>query len=242
MHRALTSLHYGFYELIGSLALLIVFTIAWLELLPYVCAFWRQVFVAGIRFLPLHAQLSNHAYHWLIYRLNVPALALEPSLPSSALWGTAGLVTIIVFAATIFIPASLTPVVYLLRALVFLQLSALVYFAVLPAQFPHLPSAYLRGLITSGIGVISIVPALFCLVYYIFPFSIAKKAFLTLSTMVHLVLFLPLQVLLHALVIQSSLMFMPVVYLVLGMTLDVFIIVTFYSWGMSWTFKERTRQ
>jgi hypothetical protein len=53
--------------------------------------------------------------------------------------------------------------------------------------------------------------------------------------MAHLSLFLPLQILLQAIVLQKSVLFMPMLYIVFGLPLDIFMILAFYSWGMNWT-------
>jgi len=65
-----------------------------------------------------------------------------------------------------------------------------------------------------------------------------KKAFLTAVTMAHLALFLPLQVLLQALLFQNTVLFMPVLYIIFGMPVNILIIIAFYSWGMTWFFRS----
>ena len=50
-------------------------------------------------------------------------------------------------------------------------------------------------------------------------------------------MFLPLQILLQAAVLHTSILFMPVLYIVFGLPVDVLIILAFYSWGMSWPAK-----
>jgi len=53
--------------------------------------------------------------------------------------------------------------------------------------------------------------------------------------LVHLAVFLPLQAVVHAYVIyRGSLLTMPVLFLVFGVLLDVFVYVALYGWGMSW--------
>ena len=116
--------------------------------------------------------------------------------------------------------------------------TALAYFAILPARFPHTPDSYMQGLVTAGIALISSVPLLFGLTFYIFDFGLLKKAFLTAITMTHLALFLPLQVLLQALFLQNTVLFMPVLYIIFGMPINILIIIAFYSWGMSWFFRS----
>ena len=141
-------------------------------------------------------------------------------------------VTTLIFVATFFISKRLIPVIYLLRAVLLVQVIALLYFALIPARFPHTPDSYLAGFVTSGIGLISLVPLIFGLTYYIFDFGLPKKALLTSITMAHLALFLPFQCLLQALVLQKTVLFMPVLYIVFGMPVDVMLVIGFYSWGM----------
>ena len=58
--------------------------------------------------------------------------------------------------------------------------------------------------------------------------------FLTVVAMTHLTLFLPLLILLQAMVLQKSVLFMPLLYIVFGLPVEVLMIIAFYSWGMSW--------
>jgi hypothetical protein len=64
-----------------------------------------------------------------------------------------------------------------------------------------------------------------------------KKALLTTVAMTHLALFLPLQILLQGLFLQKTVLFMPVLYIIFGMPVNILIIVAFYSWGMTWSFR-----
>jgi len=162
---------------------------------------------------------------------------MEPVLPSLQIWLlTAGL-TALLFAATFLLSKSQTPIIYLLRGVLLLQGTALAYFAMWPLRFPHTPDSYMEALMTAGIGLISVVPFLFGLTYYIFDFGLLKKAFLTALTMTYLALFLPFQVLLQALVLQKTVLFMPLLYIIFGMPVSVLLIIAFYSWGMTWQFR-----
>jgi hypothetical protein len=85
---------------------------------------------------------------------------------------------------------------------------------------------------------ISTVPLLFGLTYYIFDFGLGKKALLTAMTIAHLGLFLPLQVLLQALFSQKTVLFMPVLYIIFGMPVNILIIIALSSWGITWFFRS----
>lgn len=241
MHRALARLNYGVTDLSSSVALTLVILFAWTKCIPYVCTFWRRVFVLGLRYLPLKADLSTSAHSFgPLLRFDLPCFRVEALLPSSVLWGSMCVLTLFAFTVTFAFPPRWIPLIYALRAALFLQVSALGYFAVRPAQFPYDPNEYLQGLAMTGLTVISIIPLLFSVTYYIFHFSFLKKACITVLTMGYLCLFLPVQVLLQALILQKSVLFMPVLYLILGMPLDVLIVIALYSWGMTWKFTEST--
>jgi hypothetical protein len=238
MHRALAHFRLGTMNLITASCLFVFFSSAWLVLLPQVCGLWTRIFRFGIRFLPLRAELGMSEHHWTSFlSFDIPYLRMEPVLPSAQVWWLSCAVTLLIFAATFFISKRLIPVIYLLRAVLLIQTIALLYFALVPASFPHTPDSYLAGFVTSGIGLISLVPLIFGLTYYIFDFGLPKKALLTSITMAHLALLFPFQCLLQVLVLQKTVLFMPVLYIVFGMPVDVMLVIGFYSWGMSWSFR-----
>jgi len=239
MHRALAHFRLGPMNLVIAISLFVFFTAIWLALLPEVCQFWNHILAYGIRVLPLQAGLGLAQHHLTPFlRFAIPFPRMEPVLPSSQIWGLVAAVVLALFAVTFLLPSNLIPVKYLLRGILLVGVTALLYFALLPARFPHTPDSYMEGLVTAGIALISTVPLLFGLTYYIFDFGLLKKAFLTAITMTHLALFLPLQVLVQALFLQKTVLFMPVLYIILGMPVNILIIIAFYSWGMTWFFRS----
>jgi hypothetical protein len=239
MHRALAHFRLGPMNLITAIFLFVFFLSVWLLLLPRVCRFWNRVLTLGIRVLPLHAEIGMAQHHLTRFiRFDIPYLRMESVPPSAEVWWLTLAVTLALFVATFFLPSRLIPIVYLLRGILIVPATALLFFALLPARFPHTPDSYMQGLVTAGIALISIVPLLLGLTYYIFDFGLLKKAFLTAITMVHLALFLPLQVLLQALFLQKTVLFMPVLYIIFGMPVNILIIIAFYSWGMTWFFRS----
>jgi hypothetical protein len=238
MHRVLAHFRLAPVNLLISVFLFLLFTSIWLVFLPQICHFWNRVLAFGIRILPLRAELGLAEHHLTPFiRFDIPYLRMEPVLPSSQIWWLTGAVTLALFAASFLLPGKLIPIVYLLRGVLLVPATALLYFAILPARFPHTPDSYMQGLVTAGIALISTVPLLFGLTYYIFDFGLLKKAFLTAITMAHLALFLPLQVLLQALLLQKTVLFMPVLYIIFGMPINILTIIAFYSWGMTWLFR-----
>ena len=239
MHRALAHFRLGPMNLVTAIFLFVFFSSVWLVFLPKVCHFWNRVLAFGIRVLPLHAELGLAQHHLTSFiRFDIPYLRMEPVLPSSQTWWLTCGLTLALLGASFLLPSKLIPVMYLLRGILLVPATALLYFTLLPARFPHTPDSYMEGLVTAGIALISTVPLLFGLTYYIFDFGLLKKALLTAITMAHLALFLPLQVLLQALFLQKTVLFMPVLYIIFGMPINILIIIAFYSWGMTWFFRS----
>jgi hypothetical protein len=242
MHRAMAHFSLRPMNLAAAISLFLFFSGIWLAWLPRTCELWARIFKTGIRYLPLHAHLYVLPRHLTSHlTLQIPYLSMDSVPPSHLIWWLTCGVTVALFAATYLFSDRWVAVVYLSRAILLVQVTALAYFALFPAAFPHSPASYMGGLSTTGLALISMVPSLYGLTYYIFDFGLPKKAFLTIITMLHLTIFLPFQILLQGLVLQETVLFMPILYIVFGVPLDVLIIIAFYSWGMSWPFRQSTQ-
>jgi hypothetical protein len=240
MHRALARFVLEPLELVTAALMVILFTFGWIAALPLVCRFWRAVLESGMRMLPLHAELGLTQHQFgSHFGFAIPFPRMPGILPDARTWWTSAAVVVVLFATSFLFSNKFMPVMYLLRAVLFLHVTSLLFFLFLPARFPHTPDSYMEGLTGYAIALIAFVPVLFGLTYYIFNFGIIRKALLTGMTMGHLTLFVPLQILLQAMVLQKSVLFMPVLYIVFGLPVDVLIILAFYSWGMSWPFKTQ---
>jgi hypothetical protein len=236
MHRALARLVLTPLDRLAAVLLAVLFLLLWIVSLPQLCRFWRAMLAYGIQYLALPVTLGlrpHHVTHFI--RFEIPFPRMPGLVPAASVWWWTAAVVLALFAATFLFSPRMIPVTYLLRAILAVQASALLYFVWLPARFPHTPDSYMEGLVTYGLAIISFVPLLFGLTYYIFDFGAGKKALLTAMTMLHLSVFLPLQILLQALVLHVSVLFMPLLYIVFGLPLDILIIIAFYSWAMSWS-------
>jgi hypothetical protein len=235
MHRALARFVLDPLDLVTAALLVLLFSFVWIVSLPWFCRIWGDVLKKGMNMLALHTGLGLAEHQVTPYiRFMIPFPKTEGIAPDAWTWWSTGAVVGLLYAVSYFFPAKLTPITYLLRAVLFIQTTALLYFLFVPARFPHTPDSYLEGLVSYRIALISTVPALFGLTYYIFKFSLIKKIALTILTMGYLSLFLPLQMLLQAIILGKSVLFMPILYIVFGLPVDILIILAFYSWGMSW--------
>jgi hypothetical protein len=239
MHRALAHFHLGPMNLVTAVSLFLFFSSIWLLLLPRICRLWAHLLAWSLPRLPLHGRLELAKHQMEFFKLQIPCLRIEPVVPDLSGWALNCGFTLLFFAATFFIAKRLTPITYLARAVLAVHATALIYFALWPLRFPHTPDSHLEGLMNAGIGLISIIPLLFAFTFYIFDFGLWKKACLTAITMTHLALFLPFQILVQGLILQTSILYLPLLYIVFGVPLDVMLIIGFYSWGMTWEFRSR---
>jgi len=236
-HRALKRIRVERRARVEAAALAAAFVLGWLLLLPWVSRGWRFLFALGGEALGIPGGVAaTHYGAGPLPDFDLPTLAaVAPPAPTTMVWWVTAVVTVVALAASLFLPERATPLAYLLRASGALQASALIYMALRPRGLPYELPAYVQTLLWGGIGVIALVPVVYGLTYYIFDFGLRKKAALTAATMLHLSVFLPLQCLLQAYVLQRlSLLFLPLLFVLFGMLLEVMMLVALYAWGMSW--------
>jgi hypothetical protein len=78
-------------------------------------------------------------------------------------------------------------------------------------------------------------PFLVAFTFHIFDFLLWQKFAMGALLLGHLAVLLPLQAAVHTWVIyRASLLAMPMMFLIFGVLLDVFVYVALYGWGMSW--------
>jgi hypothetical protein len=241
-HRAFRTLPLQPFNLVRSGLLALLLTALWIAVRPAVGRLWAAMFDMGFRLMGIPGTVGAAEVESVFVNYGMPRIDATGPFPGMFLDGVAGIVTLCVFLATFAFPVSFTPVSYLLRAVCFIQASAVVYFAVVPNSFPHSLSTYMAGMLDITMAYLGFIPALMGFTYYIFDVSMARSAILTTLTVAHLVIFTPLQYLVHILVIvNGSLLFMPVLYAVFGILPQVGVFIAFYSWGMSWPDRHQER-
>jgi hypothetical protein len=239
-HRAMYQLRLHRGELAFAILLPLVFNLLQLLALDELVGLWRSMLEFWVDRLDFDARVVMHAFDLGLYDLWVPTVAVEGGLPSAVLWWTTAAFCLLGFFATYLIrPNHNLPGIYLARAVILLQGTALLYFAFIPASFPHVLEEYVASNLFIGIMFIALIPWILGATYYLFDFSLLQKLTLTLLILAFFVIALPLQYLLHAnLIAHASLLFMPLLYLVFGLFLDVMAFVALYAYGMSWRFSR----
>jgi hypothetical protein len=234
-HRAFVRLRLGPRQIIESVVLVFAGTAAWIALLPTVGRFWGHILAFWGKQLGLKSDIILAPQGWGRHiHFALPCFGL-PAGPASgeAWWITTG-VTILAFGASFLLTEEALPWAYLLRGFCLLQATALGYFAVASARFPHDLPGYTVSMLVFSCVLIGLIPVLYGFTFYLLDFTLTQKIFLTLATVAHLVLFVPQQYMLHVYLLHGSVLFMPVLYFVFGPFLDILVFIGFYSWGMSW--------
>lgn len=235
-HRAMVGLRWTAWRFITTLVLSLGGLAGFLALLPRLGQGWQLLFLRARDFLGLGVPIGDQTLSLpggISFTLPVVA-TLTPLPDTRALW-IAGIASVAVFLLSFLLPERFTPLRYFLRLLVLAQATAILFFALSRDPFPYRLEDHVFILLTAGLVVMGLVPLLLGLTLHVFDLAFWRKLLLTLLLLAHLAVFVPLNVLVHVwLVMQGTALVMPVLFLVFGLLLDVFIFVTFYGWALSW--------
>ena len=238
-HRAFVRLHLRPRQIVESVVLALVGTASWIALLPAVGRFWGHILAFWGAQLGLKSDVILVPQGWGRYiHFPLPCFGLAAGPASGTAWWITTGVTVLALIASFLLTEEALPWAYLIRAFCLLQATALGYFAVASARFPHDLPGYTVSMLVFSCILIGLVPVLYAFTFYLLDFSLVQKLFLTLATVTHLVLFVPQQYMLHIYLVHASVLFMPVLYFIFGPFLDILAFIGFYSWGMSWKAPE----
>ena len=238
-HRSFVRLHIGPRRVAEAVTLAALGIVSWIAILPLVGRFWGHIFSFWGTELGLRSQVLMAPQGWGKHiQFSLPCFSLSAGPASGmAWWITTGL-TGLGFVASFLLGEEALPWAYLIRGFCLLQATALGYFALAAARFPHDLPGYTVSMMVFSCILIGLVPVLYAFTFYVLNFDLRQKAFLTIATMVHLVLFVPHQYILHVYLLHASVLFMPALYFMFGPFLDILAFIGFYSWGMSWHSSE----
>ncbi|WER47979.1 hypothetical protein CupriaWKF_24515 [Cupriavidus sp. WKF15] len=234
-HRSLDRLNLSAPTLAGIVLVPLLFNaVEWL-LHNYLSAGWTGVFAFWLGKLEIQGVVAERLTSVAGFDLPLPHLDAMAALPDLETWCMTAALTIAAGLLTLRLPARMLPLRYFLLFALFIQLTALAFFAVVPEQFPYTVSSYIDNGMKTAVGFLVVLPWAHALVYYVFDFSWSRKIALTAMTLAFIVVAVPLQLLLHVYVVQKfSLLWLPVLSFVFGPTLIVFGCIALYGWGMSW--------
>jgi hypothetical protein len=236
-HRALRTTRIDGWKLLQSAILTGGFVAAWLLVLfDWTTLAWARMLSFWSEAMGLGGSVVMVRYTFAgIYRFEAPYVAFSSALPSRGQLVFGAFAVAVVLVASFLVPKRLAPLLYGLRVLALTQATAEIFFYWMPEAFPYDGAGYVHGMLLAGLALLTIAPVMVALTYFIFDFSLTRKAALVLFVMVHLAVLLPLQYLAHGFVIHhGSLLTMPLVFLAFGLPLDVMVFIAFYGWAMSW--------
>lgn len=208
----------------------------YVALLPWISRLWQLIFERGQAYLALPIQVSQQQLALPAgWQLTIPAVTAVTPIPDNRVLMIAGMASLGVLLLSFLLPQRLTPLRYFLRLMVLIQATALLYFWGSPEPFPYRIADHVYILLTAGLVVMALVPLLLGFTLHVFDLALWRKVVLTVLILGHLVVFVPLNVLIHVwLLMHATAVVMPVLFLVFGLLLNVFIFVAFYGWALSW--------
>ncbi|MGS0741033.1 hypothetical protein ACVBEF_04220 [Glaciimonas sp. GG7] len=235
MHRSLRALSFPNSRWLEVVMLPLGLNALTLYLLPDLTDFWSDFLSFWLVRLDLPGAISvTFEFSVREKMIAIPALHLAGAIPSASGWLLHVAVTLFVLALSFWLPVSAMPYRYLLRVLVLVHSTSLLYFGVAPASFPYDLETYSRDAFIMMMVFLFIIPWILAFSYYVYAFSVAKKIGFTLLMMLYFCVFGPTQLLVHAIFLHSlSVLMLPLLYLVFGAFLNVMLFMAFYSWAMS---------
>jgi hypothetical protein len=236
LHRALRVSPVQSEKLVPAMLLALALLAAYLLLLGPVARLWVGMleFWRGCLDLPGHVSLVRYDFYGLL-QFDVPLLSFASGLPDSVLWWWGLVFTLALSLGSFAVTPLWLPLRYVLRLVAFFQASAQLFFGLWPWAFPYNGSGYVHGMLIADLMLVSLIPVILGFTYFVLDFGIGRKVLLALLTMLHMMVLVPLQYAIHAYVIHHlSLLFMPLMFFVFGLTVNVLVFISFYAWGVSW--------
>lgn len=234
MHHAFKIIKFGPATRLGMIFMPALFIIGvWLSFAS-VALVWEHIFTFWMGKLFQDGKVTHSVVGIIGQSVNLPYPDLSARLPSMSETWLSLIICTLLFILTLLMPQRLMPATYLARAVLFIQASAGIYFLLNPKEFPYTLPAYLTDMLSMGMYLLFFVPLVLALVFYIFDFSIWWKSIITIATLAFFLVALPMQYMLHAYIIHhTSYLFLPILYFLFGVLLDVLLFINFYAIGMS---------
>lgn len=210
---------------------------AWFLLAPAIGWFWG----ASMEWLGqgLHlAGTTRGTQHYLLgglIPLDVPVLYVPAGPPPVWVWQLGVVLCMALVAVSLVLPAAYLPMAYALRLGAIIQAAAQVVFALWPGLFPYTAAGYLHTMLFASLFLIGVMPVVLTLVHYLHDFGLRTKLAFTGIVVGHLAIMVPLQYTAHAFVLYHlSLLFLPLLFFVFALPMNVLMFISFYGWAFSW--------
>jgi len=175
---------------------------------------------------------------WVV-EFQLPFFDVSAVAPTWLQWWITLIVTVVVALLSFLLRDGWLPLGYALRLAALVQSTALLFFLIKPWSFPYNLGSYVTTMQVAALTAMALIPLLLGLTYYIIDATFLQKVGLTLVTMGHLLVFVPLQYMLQSYIIaRGSLLLMPLCFALFALLPEVMIFIAFYGWGMSWPSRQ----
>jgi hypothetical protein len=196
---------------------------------------WESVLRFGVGRLSIAGSVERVTVPLLGLSMQVLTVNLNSWYPDLFVLSTTAAVVAAVMLVSFYLPDWAVPVAYVLRAACVLQAISVLVFFMWPSSFPYDAPRHLRDCFALGVAMIGVVPWVHALTYYVFDVGVLRKIALSAITMTFLACYLPIKILVHVYILDHfSILFIPSLFLFLGVAVDVFMLIALYAWGMSW--------
>ncbi|MES2207876.1 MAG: hypothetical protein V4525_13915 [Pseudomonadota bacterium] len=241
MHRSIRSLEFPNSRWLEVLLLPLFFNLLFILSLPFLIELWDYFFKFWIIKTELPASITKLiAFDIGKLQIIIPSVHLSGAIPSGTTWLLHLAATISLLLVSLWLPDRFIPICYLLRAVVFVHASALIYFVISPGTFSFDQETYVRDVFISMILFMLIIPWLLALTYYVFPFQVLHKIGFTFLILIYFSILTPIQSLMHVVLIYKfSTLILPIFYIFFGIFLDIMLLMALYSLAMSFKAKDK---
>ncbi|HSR15924.1 MAG TPA: hypothetical protein VLL51_09240 [Gemmatimonadales bacterium] len=235
-HRAMIGLRWSPARVVRAAALAVFWVAAVVLAIPWLARAYAAFYEEIVWWVGLPAGVSLHQLRvGELMTVGIPYFRLAAPWPEPIHWIIVGGLTVLAVALSFTLPDRFLPARYFLRFLALVQSVALAWFALASPPFLYPLPGYTAGLLTAGLAVLVLIPLVLGFAFYIFDHSLRQQLALTVMLLGHLVVFLPIQVLIHAwLAHHLSALVQPTLFFLFGLLLEVLVFVAFYGWAMSW--------
>ena len=240
-HRALLHIDFTTLRLLSMIVIPALLSTAVYFAWPLIDALWTGIINYWIGLLGPGVSLARHdvtmggVFH-------IPYPLVNAALPTIVQWWCGLALALVLLVGPSFMPPKMLPLAYILRFVGALQAISQVYFYFWGENFTHSAGASVASMMQSSFVLMLITPWLYGLTYNIFNFNLARKFALPLMALCYLAILTPVQFTFAAmLMLQFSLLWNPLFYLIGTTLLQFVMLLAMYAWAMSWDRADQTR-
>lgn len=243
MHRSIWGLQLPRGRLLRSTLLALALTLLLVALREGIAQAWATQLVWWLDQMGLDGRWSARIEPGLMpWHMGAPRVSLAVSAPQDLTLAGNALGVALLWWAAGRLPDAARPGAYLLRFCALIQGTAVFFFWLWPASFPHSVDDHIGNGLQQCWSLMLLAPWIHLGTYYLFSVTWVQRLAVTGLTWGWLLLLAPLLYALHALVIATfGVLAMPLLHLMFGVMVAIIGFVAIYGWAMSWANQRSLR-